>query len=40
MEGYGMNVEWELREGLGHSFDFEPEEEVLSLRAFLKKHLL
>lgn len=40
MEGYGIEVEWVSREGKGHSFDFEPDEPVAGLRAFLGKHLL
>jgi acetyl esterase/lipase len=40
MQGYGMEVEWELRKGKGHSFDFEVDEEALGLRRFLENHLL
>lgn len=40
MEAHGMEVEWESREGKGHSFDFEPDEPVAGLLAFLGKHLL
>ena len=35
-----MEVEWELREGKGHSFDFEDDERVDGLRRFLERHLL
>jgi len=39
MREYGMEVEWEEREGVGHSFDFEVDERVEGLREFLIKHL-
>jgi hypothetical protein len=39
MRGYGIEVEWEEKEGLGHSFDFETGERVEELRNFLIKHL-
>jgi len=40
MKGYGMEVEWEEREGLGHSFDFDTTERVEGLKLFLERHLL
>lgn len=40
MREYGMEVEWEEREGVGHSFDFEVDEQVEGLRDLLIKHLL
>jgi acetyl esterase/lipase len=39
MRGYGMEVEWEEVEEMGHSFDFEVGERVEGLRDFLIKHL-
>jgi hypothetical protein len=39
MREYGIAVEWEEKEGVGHSFDFEVDERVEGLRDFLIKHL-
>ena len=39
MREYGMEVESEEREGVGHSFDFGVVEQVERLRDFLIKHL-
>jgi predicted esterase len=39
MREHGMDVEWEERGGVGHSFDFEADERVEGLREFLIKHL-
>jgi hypothetical protein len=39
MREYGMEVECEEREGVGHSFDFEVDERVEGLPDFLIKHL-
>jgi hypothetical protein len=39
MREYGMEIECEEREGVGHSFDFEIDERVQGLQDFLVKHL-